>query len=119
VKRFAPRPATSFAVATLTSLDLLASGYGGSKPPAVANIATTSTPTTTAAKSTGNSPTTLPKGNAAQLLAEWAACMRSHGDPNQADPTIDANKVIEITLPAGYHQGVWPGREAATRVPST
>ena len=26
--------------------------------------------------------------------------MRSHGDPNQVDPTIDANKVIHITFPA-------------------
>jgi hypothetical protein len=27
--------------------------------------------------------------------------MRSHGDPNQVDPTIDANKVIHITFPPG------------------
>jgi len=27
--------------------------------------------------------------------------MRSHGDPNQTDPTIEPNKVIQITLPAG------------------
>ena len=30
--------------------------------------------------------------------------MRSNGDPNQADPTIDANGVINITIPAE-----WPG----------
>ena len=32
--------------------------------------------------------------------------MRTHGDPNQVDPTIDANKVIEITQPAGYSNGL-------------
>jgi hypothetical protein len=37
-------------------------------------------------------------GNPTQLLDEWAACMRRHGDPNQADPVIDANKDIEITM---------------------
>jgi hypothetical protein len=30
------------------------------------------------------------------VLDEWAACMRRHGDPNQADPTITANKLIDI-----------------------
>ena len=33
--------------------------------------------------------------------------MRSHGDPNQADPTIDANKVIHLTwnhaIPGGIY----------------
>jgi hypothetical protein len=27
--------------------------------------------------------------------------MHSHGDPDQVDPTVDANKVIHITFPAG------------------
>jgi hypothetical protein len=40
--------------------------------------------------------TTGPTGNATQLLNEWADCMRSHGDPDQADPTIDANKDINV-----------------------
>jgi hypothetical protein len=35
--------------------------------------------------------------------------MRSHGDPNQADPTVDVNKVIQITLPVGYARGVSGG----------
>jgi hypothetical protein len=47
-----------------------------------------------------------------QLLNEWAACMRAHGDPDQADPTIDANKVIHITwdpaIPGGYN-GTYKG----------
>jgi hypothetical protein len=44
----------------------------------------------------GSTTTTQPKGDPTQLLDDWAACMRSHGDPNQADPTVDANKDIEI-----------------------
>jgi hypothetical protein len=51
--------------------------------------------------------TAAPKGNPTRLLDEWADCMRVHGDPNQADPTIDANKVIHITwdltIPGGYN----------------
>jgi len=49
----------------------------------------------------GSASPALPKRNPPQLLDEWAACMRSHGDPNQVDPTIDANKVIHITYPPG------------------
>jgi hypothetical protein len=45
----------------------------------------------------GRTTTTLPTGNPTRLLDEWADCMRSHGDPNQADPTIDANKDIDVT----------------------
>lgn len=55
------------------------------------------------------SSTTLPAGSAAQLLDEWASCMRSHGDPDQVDPTVDATKVIQITLPAGYAGGLHGG----------
>jgi hypothetical protein len=44
------------------------------------------------------STTTAPTGSPTQLLDEWASCMRSHGDPNQVDPTVDATKVIQITL---------------------
>jgi hypothetical protein len=42
--------------------------------------------------------TTVPARSPTQLLDEWATCMRSHGDPNQVDPTVDASKVIQITL---------------------
>ncbi len=44
------------------------------------------------------SSTTVPTGSPTQLLDEWAACMRSHGDPDQVDPTVDASKVIQVTL---------------------
>lgn len=34
-------------------------------------------------------------------MDEWATCERSHGDPNQGDPTIDAHGVTNITIPTG------------------
>lgn len=42
--------------------------------------------------------TEMALGNPTQILDEWAACMRGHGDPNQLAPTVDASKVIQITL---------------------
>jgi hypothetical protein len=44
------------------------------------------------------STTTAPAGSPTKLLDEWAGCMRSHGDSGQVDPTVDASKVIQITL---------------------
>jgi hypothetical protein len=69
---------------------------GGSSTPHVATLGKAS------GNSGGNSTTTLPKGNPTQLLNEWTACMRSHGDPNQAEPTVDASNGIHITVPRGY-----------------
>ena len=87
---------------------LLAAGCGGSKSPSVASIGTTGPSTRTTA--TGGSPRSVaPRGNPSTLLAEWAACMRRHGDPDQTDPTIEPDKVIQVTLPAGYAQGAGLG----------
>ena len=47
----------------------------------------------------GRSATPPASGDATKLVDQWAACMRSHGDPNQADPTIDAHGVIDIIGP--------------------
>ncbi len=55
----------------------------------------------------GSTTTTQPKGNPTQLLDEWATCMRSHGDPNQADPTIDANKDINVNWNAAVIGGIY------------
>jgi hypothetical protein len=52
---------------------------------------------------TSTSAATPSGSKATQLLDQWAACMRSHGDPDQADPTIDANQVIHVIQPAGYY----------------
>lgn len=48
-----------------------------------------------------------PKGNPTRLLDGWAACMRSHGDANQADPTIGANKVININIAPSVQGGYY------------
>jgi hypothetical protein len=92
------------ALAAVVAVALGACG-SGSSPPHVADLGTG----IGSASSRGpgaSSVTTLPTGNPAQLLDDWARCMRTHGDPNQVDPTIDANKVIEITPPAGYSHGL-------------
>ena len=47
------------------------------------------------------SATTLSNGDSARLLNEWTTCERTHGDPNQTEPTVDAHGVIEITIPTG------------------
>src|ERR1700735_3410050 len=70
-----------------------AAGCGGSSSPRVASLGNSE------AKSLVST-TTLPKGNPTQLLDEWTSCMRSHGTPGVADPTIDSNGVIHITLPS-------------------
>ncbi len=54
----------------------------------------------------GSVTTTMPARNPTQLLDEWAACMRNHGDPDQVDPTVDASRVIQVTLGAGYAGGL-------------
>jgi hypothetical protein len=51
--------------------------------------------------------TTLPAGGATQLLDEWAACMRAHGDPNQADPTVDADKDIDVNWNPAIPGGIY------------
>jgi hypothetical protein len=55
----------------------------------------------------GNTTTTLPTGNPTRILDEWADCMRSHGDTNQADPTIDANKDIDVTWNPALTGGIY------------
>jgi hypothetical protein len=46
----------------------------------------------------GSSATAPGADRATQLLNEWTDCIRSHGDPNQADPIIDTYGVINITM---------------------
>ena len=54
------------------------------------------------------SPTTVPaKGHPNELLVQWAACMRRHGDPDQPDPTIDSHDGINIDMP-GVNGGSLP-----------
>jgi len=79
----------------------LAACSGGSHTPHVASLPAAAGAGTSLGADTGgggeSSATTTPQANPTQLLDEWATCMRAHGDPGQADPTIDSNKVIHIT----------------------
>ena len=86
------------AIAVTAAIGLAA--CGGSRAPHVASLNGS-----TGSRDSGGPTTTLPKGNPTQLLDEWATCMRSHGDPDQTDPTIDANKVIHIIFPPGANNG--------------
>lgn len=87
---------------------------GGSSTPRVASLAssagttgptvtvgTTATTVSTSTHGAGSSTTTTAKNNPTALVDEWAACQRSHGDPGQADPVIDAHGVINVTVPSG------------------
>lgn len=88
---------------------------GGSRAPQVASL---STPTTDrSAQTVTNARTTRgshashyrvkASSNPTVLLNDWARCMQTHGDPGQAAPTIDANKVIHLTwndaIPGGIY----------------
>ncbi len=75
-------------------LGVAACGGTGSGSPSVANVSTTTNATLGASTAS-----TVPRSDAAQSLVEWANCMRSHGDPNQPDPTIDVHGGIDIFIP--------------------
>lgn len=102
------RPLGRVAVVGAAAAIGLAACSGGHKAPQVASLPTTTTSasaqnTVTGAGSTGDgsSPTTAANNDPTRLVDEWATCMHSHGDPNQAAPTIDSYGVIHVTIPAG------------------
>jgi hypothetical protein len=79
---------------------LTAACSGGSSTPQVASLGSSSNGGGNSAGSGngGGSSADTGSGNATQLVDEWATCMRSDGDPNQVDPTIDSDGDIEITM---------------------
>jgi hypothetical protein len=87
------------ALAAVAALGLAGCG-GGPGSPKVASLSTTTT--TVGRHSNGNtgggSVATLPTGDATRLLDDWATCMHSHGDPDQADPVIGSDKSIQIWI---------------------
>lgn len=74
----------------------LAACSGGSSAPQVASLGNSAG--TSASSGGGGSSAATGSGNATQLLDEWTTCIRGHGDPNQADPTVDSNSDIDITM---------------------
>ncbi len=79
----------------VASLSTTSSDNGsGSSAPGTGSSAPSSGSSTAGGSSTGGGS----GGSATQLLDEWAACMRSHGDPNQSDPVINSDQDIEISM---------------------
>ena len=74
----------------------LAACSGGSSTPQVASLGNSSAPS--AGSGGGASSTASGSGNATELLDQWATCIRGHGEPSQADPTVDSNSDIDITM---------------------
>ena len=74
----------------------LAACSGGSSAPQVASVGNSGG--TPASSGSGRSPTASGPGKATQLLDQWATCIRGHGDPSQADPAVDSNSDIDITM---------------------
>jgi hypothetical protein len=75
----------------IASLPASSNGASGGTP-----VNAPSTPTTTHRHQPGPA-----KGSPTALLVQWANCMQTHGDPNQAAPTIDAYGVITVSVPSG------------------
>ena len=98
------RPSGLAVLVAAAAIGLTACSDGSADSPHVANLRTS---TTTGGSHGRGSTTTAPKGgNATQLMDEWAACMRSHGDPDQSDPIVDAYGVINITMPRGVSEAL-------------
>jgi hypothetical protein len=83
----------------------LAACSSGSSTPQVASLGTSTSsgastdPGTSSGTSGGSTPAAQSASDPTRLVDEWAACERSHGDPDQADPAVDASGVIHITIP--------------------
>ena len=98
----------ALAVLVVAAALALAACSNGSSTPQVASLGTstssgTSTdPGTSSGTSAGRTPATQSASDPTRQVDEWAACERSHGDPDQADPTVGANGVIHITVPQGF-----------------
>lgn len=101
------------AALALAALAVAGCSSSGSSVPPVASLGTSSAPgtSTSADPGTSTSPGTSSPGtsggsgratiagNVTPLLNQWAACERSHGDPEQTDPTVSAGGVIYIQIP--------------------
>lgn len=90
----------------MVAIGLCACGSASRTPQVASLVTSTNTRTSSSSGSTGartttrsGSTTVRGKRDPTRLVNEWATCMHSHGDPNQADPTIDAYGVINVNIP--------------------
>ncbi len=99
------RPGALAVLVAAAALALAACSSGSSTPQVASLGASTSSgastdPGTSSGTSGGSTPATQSASGPTRLVNEWAACERNHGDPDQADPTIDANGVDQHHHPA-------------------
>jgi hypothetical protein len=98
------------AALALAALALAGCSSSGSSVPPVASLGTSPAPGTSTSADPGTSTgsgtgsgtssgNATIAGNVTPLLNQWAACERSHGDPEQTDPTVSAEGVIYIQIP--------------------
>jgi hypothetical protein len=102
--------------ALVAAAALALAACGGSSGPQVASLpasntgasttGTTASSTRATSKHDKSSANESAKGNPTALLDEWATCMQSHGDPTQAAPTVDADGVINVTIPNGASEAL-------------
>jgi hypothetical protein len=64
--------------------------------------------------SSGGPPTTASHQNVSELYARWAQCMRDHGI-NIADPVVDDQGQINITVPQGVSMETYQNADAACK----
>ena len=96
--------------ALVAAAALVLAACGGSSGPQVASLPASNTGASTTGRTASSTRATSKhdkssanesaKGNPTAFVDEWATCMQSHGDPNQAAPTIDSYGVINVTIPA-------------------
>ncbi len=106
------RPPGGLAVLAVAAAFGLAACSGGASSPHVADLGASrgnsgGSSATGSGAGNGSAGSTVPAGNPTVLLDEWASCMRSHGDPNQADPTITPDNVIDITWNPAIPGGIY------------
>ena len=85
-------------VVTVAVIGLAACGGSGSSPQVASLGQSNGASSGSGSGGGGGGSVTTGSGNPTQLLDEWAACIRKHGDSNQSDPTIDADQDIEISM---------------------
>jgi hypothetical protein len=111
----APHGPFGWLVAVIVLVAIGLTACGSSSTPHVASLPTSSntagggTPvsTSTTATDTHSQRSRPAKAGPTALLVQWADCMQAHGDPGQAAPTIDANKVIHMTWNVDIPGGIY------------
>jgi hypothetical protein len=98
------------ATAAATLVLVAACGGGGGNANGVASLGGSGSGS--GAHSSGGPSTTASHQNVSQLYARWAQCMRDHGI-NIADPVVDDQGQINITVPQGVSMDTFKNADGA------